>query len=1249
MPYERQTRSTGFRGSTGVLKNSTKLRQQAKQAEKDRIESVSQAGKQASSVGDELSRIFQIANANDEFNLNQLAKFSETLNEGLKAAAENVAKPYIAEKREEGILKGRRDANGDSSAFDLDEDQNAQIAEAVAKQREAVLKRMDKFDEEAYKATLEEKARALNLRKMGANVSWGYRIGYLQEKAKGWNAYLTTEIGTSKDIIGKTTDDRDIVVGEFWNYDPEIQQDIIKYVEDKFIAEVSDKSGINQSLINTNLIKAVTEQTSKFQEEVLNVRIREQGKEEFDRITLEVSNAISKLDGKKQHKELRIQMDSALSQLKSVTRRMSYGRNLEGTLQETANSLLKNIIVEAISSDEASFENIDELEKFLTTEKFEIPGLTKKAKYDEDKKLIEGTGGKLLSEIWPSEFNTEALIGDALKKYNDKVKQEDDSKLSLVKKTKASILSEFYNGNITLAEAQLKSQALRDKYEGVPGVHTQLFNLDEELKEPKYYTPEISRKGIENLLADSIEGTITSDKLITKEGRIFNQEVVQEYRDKGLIVDDDFLQTNREKELAKTFDTNFEELINQKVLNSLSKQDRDLIGVDKVVTYARHWVLSEAKDLIKNNSNLTVPQAMRQAINTVEQALIFDHDDDDKTTSTRTVNGVTQEGIFQFDIGTGRWLKEELNSIPLDKTEQAIERRQKTRILEQTFEAELNGSSGEVDLLATKSYLPKEYFKLTNGKPLPIFQKLANLDNAARTEKRSRFEIYNLQAALHDDIDPIDIPEDAAKAIDLVENLTTTNKEIITNNASTRATSRVLNEVGIVDTGTILNSLAFDGATLITADELPALLELAGLNEMSYDEVLKNPAILKKLTKAKLSEITELANKETDNKNIAIRMIATGMVHGKDAMNEWDGKHDVYSRQALKNYVSGDYTPLSNIGSSSVLIADGRVNRENDPNPITRTLPTTLAELESLQLEFNALEAPKRILEQGLQTAEQRSKKPPGVRQVTDFFGLNKQYVCNPEYPIYMERQQRLKDLITIHQELGTLGVWDAKDRRPFAKAMIRVIGQDRWDQLINEALDNPAWGSRKAGVQIISALVQGLPEFSDTDFTYDDIDDSIFTLDSPYSGNIPESALTNLDNNASLKRQLVFGRDFKIRRDVAPDLIRMVNDARKAGHTNIQFTSGYRNYDEQAKEHKNDPKLALPAGKSQHGLGTAIDINLPHVDGVATEETIALHKWLLENKHKYNFHTIEGFDVNIGEDGKIPDEAWHFEWKKPN
>ena len=1226
MPYERQTRSTGFRNRTGVISNSNKLAQQARQLDKDRVESVKEMGKQASSVGDELSRIFQIANANDEFNLQQLAKFSDTLNQGLETAAKTVGKDYITQKREEGIIKGRRAANGDTSAFDLDEEQNAKIEEAVKKQRLAVNKRMDEFDEKAYRATLEEKARALNLRRMGANIAWGYKRGYLDEKAKGWNPYRTTMLGTSDEVIGEKNG-KEIVVGQFWTYDPETQNEILRYVEDKFIAESTAESGINQAVINKHLIKPVTKETGKFQEEVLNVAIRDEAKEEYDALKLEITGAVATLDDEGGSEILRAKMDNALGTLKSITRRMSHGKDLTGTLQETANTLLAEMLVESITNNDANYENIDELETFLLTEKYHIPGITKKGE------------SKLLQDIWPSEFNTEVLIGKAMKAYNAKLKEKDESDLSLVKKSKASIISRFYSGEIPLSTAMEESQALRDKYEGVPGVHTQLYNLDEELKDPKYYTPDQTRREIENMLSTSVEGTITFEKLLNV-GRLPNQEVVDEYREKGLIVDKPFLVTKTEKELAKTFDTEFEELINQKVLGSLSKNDRELIGSSKVVDYARKWVIAEAKDQMRNDKALTVTQAMNIATGIVKQALIADHDDDKSTFSTRTINGVEQRDIFTFDEGTKRWFNEELNDIPLNKPEQAIEKRQKTRILEQTFEIEQNGpeASEEIDLLSTKSYVPPEYFKLTNGEPLPIFQKLADLDSY-NGGGRSRFEIYNLQAAFHEGIEPIKIPDDAQQGIDFTSNLTPANKEIITSNASTRATGRVYDEVGIVDTANLLNTLAYDGQTLVTVGEAPALLKEAGLNDMSYEELLNNPKALEKVTKVKLHKLLEIANKETDNKNVALRMVATGMAYGEGAMGEWDTTYRAFSSQAAKNYITGDYAPLSNIGGTSVLIADGRFNRDEDPNPVTRTLPTDLEGLNAMLVELESMEKPTPFLDKGRMSGSERMQQPLITGLIGDFFNLNRDIQPNPEYAPYQARVQQVKDMITIANGMGNIGeVYDPANNRRFSRAAERILGKERWNNLLVEARNNPSWGSRAAATQIISSLLADQPEFEGIDFTFDDVDATQYTPGSNLSGQIPEKDLVTVGTYD--------GKNIKMRKDAAPHLIRLLAAAKADGH-NFKLNDGYRTYNEQAKvykddqakigKEKNNPRnFRSPiAGHSIHNLGTAIDINYIDENGL---------NWLLENAGTYGFKPF-GDHYDYFDNEK---ESWHWEWR-PN
>ena len=735
------------------------------------------------------------------------------------------------------------------------------------------------------------------------------------------------------------------------------------------------------------------------------------------------------------------------------------------------------------------------------------------------------------------------------------------------------------------------------------------------------------------MLSNSVEDTITFDKLLSA-GRLPNQEVVDEYREKELLVDKAFLVTDTEKELAKTFDTQFEELINQKVLGSLSKNDRELVGTQKVVDYARKLMIAEAKDLIRDNPNLTVTQAVKEASTTVKQALLHDHDDDKSTFSE--IRG--QKNIFEFDAGTNRWLNEELNDVPLEKTEQGIEKRQKTVVLEQTFEIEQNTGSGALDLLSTKSYIPPEYFKLTNGEPLPIFQKLADLDSY-NGGGRSRFEIYNLQAALHEGIEPIKIPDDAQQGIDFTSNLTPANKEIITNNASTRATSRVYDEIGIVDIPTLLNSLAYDGQTLVTANEAPDLLREAGLNDMSYEELLNNPKALEKVTKAKLHKLLEIANKETDNKTVALRMVATGMTYGENAMGEWATTYRGFSSQAAKNYLTGDYTPLSSIGGTSVLIADGRFNRQDDPNPVTRTLPTDLEGLNAMLVELESMEKPSAFLDKGRMSGSERMQQPPITGLIGDFFNLNRDIQPNPEYAPYQARVQQVKDMLTIANGMGKVGeVFDPANNRRFSRAAERILGKERWNNLLVEARNNPSWGSRAASTQIISSLLADQSEFDGIDFAFDDVDATQYTPGSNLSGQIPEKDLVTVGTYDV--------ENIKMRRDAAPHLIRLLAAAKADGH-NFKLNDGYRTYNEQAKVYKkdqakigkeeNNPRnFRSPiAGHSIHNLGTAIDINYIDENGL---------NWLLENAGTYGFKPF-GDHYDYFDNEK---ESWHWEWR-PN
>jgi len=84
-----------------------------------------------------------------------------------------------------------------------------------------------------------------------------------------------------------------------------------------------------------------------------------------------------------------------------------------------------------------------------------------------------------------------------------------------------------------------------------------------------------------------------------------------------------------------------------------------------------------------------------------------------------------------------------------------------------------------------------------------------------------------------------------------------------------------------------------------------------------------------------------------------------------------------------------------------------------------------------------------------------------------------------------------------------------------------------------------------------------------------------------------------------------------RVRPDVARAFKAMVAAAAKDG-VQVGSVSGFRTYKQQADAHRRKPTLAVPAGKSNHQQGIAIDIDV--------KTNAKTYKWLSENAHKYGF-----------------------------
>ena len=98
--------------------------------DKQRKDTVTEFRKAATDQLGELDRQDKIQYSNDQFQLKQLSKFSDNLNNFLKETVENVGKAYIDQKRQEGIELERKYRAGDADAvakIDGDKEQLRQI------------------------------------------------------------------------------------------------------------------------------------------------------------------------------------------------------------------------------------------------------------------------------------------------------------------------------------------------------------------------------------------------------------------------------------------------------------------------------------------------------------------------------------------------------------------------------------------------------------------------------------------------------------------------------------------------------------------------------------------------------------------------------------------------------------------------------------------------------------------------------------------------------------------------------------------------------------------------------------------------------------------------------------------------------------------------------------------------------------------------------------------------------------------
>ena len=883
MPYQGSTQSIGFR-NRAVPNSSKRMKRKAKDLEQQRIDEVNSLTRQASGQITEMQRIDSVQSKKEAYELEKLRDFSSSINNFLDTAAKEVGKEYIAQKRQEGIDRARAAAAGDEEALaevKLNDKQIKEIEDRIEEQKRATTAAGDKFDAKAAKASLEDKYRSENIRKLGSNVAWGYRRGMLIEASKGYDAYRssmllpqTNEKGERIDPFIPGTDKR---VGDYDNLTREEQNKALGFIERQYIVENS--AGLSENVVSKYLTASVVKQTDEFKQQEHQRYVVEQAQKEHDELVVNLKTASETSDTNPEGVTAAVQ--AIINRNPSIQRRLG----VRGAVGAAAKKDLIAQIVEAGSHLKGGEELSDFLE-VLENGKFNIPGL----------------GTKTLSEHWPGDFDIVSIRGDAMYKQSQRIAKIQNALNTNLKVQIAELQNQRRDGVLSSTDYKIAIKGLEEEFGAATSWNAAYGEAIDFT--PKTMTIEQSKSYMRYLKKKyntQNGGKIPPSKLdkvhddVLKENRAYIDD--NPIHDHPVAVEE---LGKAQKQISNAMDG---------LAGQLSTYDRDKNDINRAKVHALQKVTSIATLLRAEDPDMSWEAAIQKATEQVELDIDRhasshpEHDQRSKDYETDE-NGLFTKFQPKDTIG-------DINSRTA-KAQRAIER---------TEDLVVNSSK---DVISTTAIIKNPVLLEVSqdasgnyGRPKAPLYRLAKLDPLDRTV----YEIVNLQRKANG-LPEIKWDKNTQDFIDIHNAATPNIRRDIASGDGNRI-SRAVDAMNFVDLRTIHNTiLGPNGETPITTDELPTLLAEAGMPAMTHDEFLNDSKAQQRLTKFKVNKLMKIAATKTDNKVVMVRMVATGMRFGEDRMDQWnnEGEEDKYSLGAYNGYLSGntDNVPKEGYGDAVV-------------------------------------------------------------------------------------------------------------------------------------------------------------------------------------------------------------------------------------------------------------------------------------------------------------------------------------------
>tara|TARA_Y100000401_G_scaffold62170_1_gene49385 strand:- start:279 stop:3863 length:3585 start_codon:yes stop_codon:yes gene_type:complete len=283
MAYKRQTSFSPFSSKRSVPNKDAKDQiTLAKALDSQRKQSVKEFAGASSQQIEELGRIDKIARQKDEYEIKELAKFSQALTSALETGSKVLGKQYIDSQQAKGA-----DAFADEpfDAFSIEQE-----ISSLRDKNLTILDEIEKSENKKRILNLEEKIKLHESRMKRGAWGVGYTKAYLQEVGNGFLPHLSQTVA-SDDSWFKEPDIDPITLepieGTGIKFSEYFAQDLDtkKEMEQTIFARYKEKhnlDGVNKKYINTYLNEPAAKILNKWSANELNKSIIENAEKELN-------------------------------------------------------------------------------------------------------------------------------------------------------------------------------------------------------------------------------------------------------------------------------------------------------------------------------------------------------------------------------------------------------------------------------------------------------------------------------------------------------------------------------------------------------------------------------------------------------------------------------------------------------------------------------------------------------------------------------------------------------------------------------------------------------------------------------------------------------------------------------------------------------------------------------------------------------------------------------------------------------